>query len=140
MPNAGFSENLILRSGLEHQKISEMNAKGLGPTMDERKKKNKTKIIMHIYNYLKDIYGKILRYKNDLKTLDAHLRTKTTPECLYFKEFPGPLLKFDARYVDIHNKIIVETQIRIMVETVEYITSCIRKVRSNMHFLFSKNF
>lgn len=134
MPNAGYAEALMIRSELEGSKISEMNPNAVGPQMDERKRKNKTKIIMHIYNYLKDIYGKILRYKNDVKTLDAHLRTKTTPESMYFNKFPGPLLKFDARYVEIHNKIVVETQIRIMVETIEYINRCIVKVCFHLKF------
>jgi hypothetical protein len=128
MPNSGIVENLVYRAELENKRISEMNLDSIGPDASERKKRTKTKIIMHIYNYLKDIYSKILRYRNDVKCLEAHLRTKTAPEALYYTKFPEPLIRHDARYVDLHNKIVVETQIRIMVETIQYINAAIKKV------------
>ncbi len=131
MPNTGLMDNLIYRTELTNRSISEMNPESLGPDASERKKRTKTKIIMHIYNYLKDIYSKILRYRNDVKCLEAHLRTKTAPESLYYTKFPEPLIKHDARYVDLHNKIIVETQIRIMVETIQYINAAIKKVSNH---------
>lgn len=127
MPNSS-RKDVLIRQELEMSEMSEMNPNAIGPLVSEKNRKTKTKIVMHIYNYLKDIYTKILRYKNDIKSIEVHLRTKTTPEALYYMNFPPPLLKYDARYVEIHNTIICETQIRIMVETINYITKSIKKV------------
>lgn len=134
MPNSSH-KNTLIRQEIEISTLSEMNPNAIGPYVSEKNRKTKSKIVMHIYNYLKDVYTKILRYKNDIKSIEVHLRTKTTPESLYYCNFPQPLLKYDARYVEIYNTIICETQIRIMVETIHYLNKCIKKV-SFLNYVF----
>ena len=142
MPNTGY-RSILMRTEIENAKISEINENSIGFDASERNKKNKSKIIIHIYNYLKDAYSKILRYKNDIKNLESHLKMKTAPQSLYYNHFPAPLLKHDAKYIFLHNKIISETQIRIMNETIDYMNKCIQKLeeetiilkRSLTHFV-----
>ena len=61
-------------------------------------------------------FQKILKKQNQIKILDTHLRQKTTPKDLSHRMFPTPHHTHSHKdlYVDTHNKIIEEAQIKML--------------------------
>lgn len=63
---------------------------------------------------VRNLYRRILVKQNHVSIIKFHLENNTTPSQLFFDKFPVPFLAHDDKAIEDHNKIIHETQIKLM--------------------------
>ena len=57
---------------------------------------------------------KVTRFNNSLTILKKHQEKKTVPSSLFFNRFPKPHLAHNRKFIEGHDKIIQETQVKFL--------------------------
>ncbi len=75
---------------------------------------------------------KLLRYQNSLSILKKHQEKKTVPSALFNSRFPKPHLAHNKKFIEGHDKIILETQAKFLAFDIEMHDEEIKLIESDI--------
>jgi hypothetical protein len=76
---------------------------------------------------------KLLRYQNSLSILKKHQEKKTVPSALFNSRFPKPHLAHNKKFIEGHDKIILEAQVKFLEFDIELHDEEIKLIESDIN-------